>query len=165
VFTKDEELNYRMSRMRNFGHAGYEKFDGVGINGKNSEYHAAMGLCNLTYIQDILESRKKQCLLYEELLKDAPAQRITIQEQADWNYAYYPVIFESEAETLKVKKALEENDIHPRRYFYPSLDTLEYVETEEVNISKDISKRILCLPVYFELKNTDIKFIINSIEV
>lgn len=65
IFAKDEDLNYRMSRMRNFGHAGFEQYDGVGINGKNSEFHAAMGLCNLSHIENILKSRKDQCLLYE----------------------------------------------------------------------------------------------------
>ncbi len=161
VFTNDEDLNYRMSRMRNFGHAGFEQFDGVGINGKNSEFHAAMGLCNLTHIEAILKSRKQQCLWYDELLKDAPVESIAIQEQAEWNYAYYPAIFESETVTLKVKEALEENDMHPRRYFYPSLDTLDYVETEGVNVSKDISKRILCLPLYFTLETKSIEEIVR----
>ena len=151
VMSNDEELNNRMSRMRNFGHAGYVEFDGVGINGKNSELHAAMGLCNFTHIDEILNSRKEQCLLYAELLKGAPLRSVTIQGQSEWNCAYYPIIFESEKVTLKVKKTLEQNDIYPRRYFYPSLDTLDYVKTEEVKVSKDFSERILCLPLYYDL--------------
>ncbi len=165
VFTRNEDLNYRMSRMRNFGHAGPGKFDGVGINGKNSEFHAAMGLCNLTHIEEILNSRKQQCLLYDKLLKEAPVQSISIQEQAEWNYAYYPVIFESEAVTLMINKALKKNDIYPRRYFYPSLETLEYVKNEEMMISKDISKRILCLPVYFDLTNTEQVSITKTLKI
>lgn len=164
VFTKNEELNYRMSRMRNFGHAGFEQFDGVGINGKNSEFHAAMGLCNLVHIEKILENRKKQCLLYEELLRDAPVQNITVQKDSGWNYAYYPVIFKNEAMTLKVKEILEQNDIYPRRYFYPSLDTLEYVATKTLVVSKDVSKRILCLPLYFELNPETQEFISTIIK-
>lgn len=155
VFTQDEELYYRMSRMRNFGHAGFEQYDGVGINGKNSEFHAAMGLCNLIHIKDILFSRKKQCLLYDKLLEEAPVRSINVQEYSEWNYAYYPVIFESEVVTLKVKEVLEQNEIYARRYFYPSLDTLKYVESENVETSKDISERILCLPLYFNLPSED----------
>ncbi|MEX1211388.1 MAG: DegT/DnrJ/EryC1/StrS family aminotransferase [Balneolaceae bacterium] len=157
VCARDEDLNHRMSRMRNFGHAGYEEFKGVGINGKNSEFHAAMGLCNLNQVEKILQSRKKQCLLYYELLNDSPIQSIKIQANCKWNYAYYPVIFENEALTLQVKKVLEKNDIYPRRYFYPSLDTLDYVKTEKVNVSKDISTRIMCLPLYFDLTDNDQK--------
>ncbi len=163
VFTKDEDLNYRMSRMRNFGHAGFGQYDGVGINGKNSEFHAAMGLCNLTYIDEILQNRKKQCLLYEELLKDAPIKSIKIQEDSEWNFAYYPVIFGSEVVTLKVKEVLEQKDIHPRRYFYPSLDSLEYVKSEEIEISKDIAERILCLPLYNSLGKNEQVLIIEDI--
>ncbi|MEX2409821.1 MAG: DegT/DnrJ/EryC1/StrS family aminotransferase [Candidatus Paceibacterota bacterium] len=152
VITNDEELNYRMSQMRNFGHAGFEQFDGVGINGKNSEFHAAMGLTNLTYIEEILQSRREECHRYDELLKGLPVRSISIQQECRWNYAYYPVIFESEEVTLRVKEALEKNDIHARRYFYPSLETLKYVDKEEEVISNDISKRILCLPLYFGLE-------------
>ncbi len=163
VFTKDEDLNYRMSKMRNFGHAGFEQYDGVGINGKNSEFHAAMGLCNLSHIEEILNMRKKQCMRYDELLVKAPVQRITIQEHSEWNSAYYPIIFESEELTLKVKKALEQNGIFPRRYFYPSLDTLGYVNTGSVKVSKDVSERILCLPLYFTLQEKEIKKISDII--
>lgn len=163
VFANNADLDYRMSRMRNFGHAGFEKFDGIGINGKNSEFHAAMGLCNLDCIADILGSRKRQCRLYDELLADAPVQGVTVQKDSEWNCAYYPVIFESEAVTLSVKEALEEKYIFPRRYFYPSLDTLDYVKTEEVKVSKDISERILCLPLYYDLQEEEIKTVSKTI--
>lgn len=163
VFTGNEELTYRMRKMRNFGHAGYEKFSGVGINGKNSEFHAAMGLCNLTYIDEILESRKKQCLLYDELFYDTPVHSLIVQNYSKWNSAYYPAIFESETVVLKVKEVLEQNDVHTRRYFYPSLDTLDYVRTEEVAFSKDISKRVLCLPLYFDLTETNQRYLFKFI--
>ncbi|MGM0589756.1 MAG: DegT/DnrJ/EryC1/StrS family aminotransferase [Bacteroidota bacterium] len=155
VFTKNEELNHRMNRMRNFGHAGFEQFDGVGINGKNSEFHAAMGLCNLDHVEEIMVRRKQQCMLYDELLSTLPIQGIKVQDESKWNYAYYPSIFESEVITLNVKKALENNNIYPRRYFYPSLDTLDYVKTKNLIVSKDISKRILCLPLYHDLNKSE----------
>ncbi|KPP97292.1 MAG: putative pyridoxal phosphate-dependent enzyme apparently involved in regulation of cell wall biogen [Bacteroidetes bacterium HLUCCA01] len=164
VFTNDEDLQYRMSRMRNFGHAGPEHFDGVGINGKNSEFHAAMGLTNLNYIEDILQSRKEQCLRYDELLKGLIVRSIAVQEASCWNYSYYPIILESEEVALRVKKALEKNDIFPRRYFYPSLDTLGYVETEALKVSKDISRRILCLPLYVDLVKAQQQKIVEIIE-
>jgi dTDP-4-amino-4,6-dideoxygalactose transaminase len=164
VFTKNNEINYRMSRMRNFGHAGFEKFDGVGINGKNSEFHAAMGLCNLQHIDAILTSRRLQCLLYKELLKEVSVQSITIGEDSKWNYAYYPAIFKSEKITLEVKKALEDNHIYPRRYFYPSLESLEYVKSKPVSISTNISKRILCLPLHHNLGREDQNEIANIVK-
>jgi len=156
VITKDSSLNYRMGQMRNFGHAGFDKFDGVGINGKNSEFHAAMGLCNLVHIEHILDRRKRQCSLYDELLNEALVQKITIQKDSVWNYAYYPVIFENEDLTIKVKSVLEMEKIFPRRYFFPSLDTLDYLDNDEVHISNNISKRILCLPLYHKLENKGI---------
>jgi len=159
VFTSKKEIYERMYHMRNFGHAGFDKFNGVGINGKNSEFHAAMGLTNLKYVQKILNNRQAQCKRYDSLLINAPVRTINIIGQAEWNFAYYPIIFDSETTTLSVKGALEKQGIYPRRYFYPSLETLDYVETKIANVSKDISEKILCLPLYFSLEEKEQKFI------
>lgn len=155
VFTNDEDLLYRMSRMRNFGHAGPEKFDGVGINGKNSELHAAMGLCNLKYMDEIFENRKNQCLYYQNLFIKSSIQFLRKQDHSQWNYSYFPLVFESEQELLRVKSALENKDIFPRRYFYPSLNALDYVQSGRFINSESISKRVLCLPLYFELSEKE----------
>lgn len=155
VITKDDALLKRMTYLRNFGHDGPEKFNGVGINGKNSEFHAAMGLCNLKYVGQILEKRKEQSLRYDQLLKDLAVTKPKIQEGCDFNYAYYPVIFESEEITLKSKAALERNEIFPRRYFYPCLSQLGYIKKYETPRSMDIAKRILCLPLYHQLSQEE----------
>jgi len=151
VFTHDPDLLKRMDYMRNFGHDGPEKFNGVGINGKNSEFHAAMGLVNLNYVDQILQVRKDQSVRYDQLLKDLPLQRLNLQPGAEFNYAYYPVIFRSEDILLKAKAALEQHDISSRRYFYPSLSGLNYVKSKPLTVADDIARRILCLPIYHSL--------------
>ena len=141
--------------MRNFGHDGAERFKGVGINGKNSEFHAAMGLVNLNYIDDIIKVRKEHCSYYDKKLGDAVKKQI-IDYQSESNHSYYPVVFSSEKEALKVKNELESNQIFPRRYFYPSLDTLDYIAgSYDVTVSKNIAASILCLPLFYELTRDD----------
>lgn len=163
VITNDTKISHQVERMRNFGHAGPGNFEGLGINGKNSEFHAAMGLCNLIYIDKVIERRKEQCRLYDELLDKMPIQKCKIQENGEWNGAYYPVIFESESVALQVKEGLEKNEIYPRRYFYPSLCELEYVKGVQTDISVNISKRILCLPLYHTLKQEAQEIIVQII--
>ncbi|WP_026956880.1 DegT/DnrJ/EryC1/StrS family aminotransferase [Algoriphagus vanfongensis] len=150
VFTKDKNLAEQLSYRRNFGHNGPEKFNGIGINGKNSELHAAMGLLNLGYMGQILDRRKSQTEYYHQILRDSHLKYIKLQDKTGFNYAYFPVIFTSEEEALITKKLLEDNQIFPRRYFYPSLSSLPYV-SGNTPISDDISARILCLPIYHEL--------------
>ncbi|MCW9709137.1 DegT/DnrJ/EryC1/StrS family aminotransferase [Aliifodinibius sp. 1BSP15-2V2] len=164
VITKDPALNQKIQQMRNFGHAGPGHFDGIGINGKNSEFHAAMGICNLKYIDNVLERRKKQSYVYESLLNDLTVKTQQVKPETVYNYAYYPVIFKNEQTALSVKKRLEEEDIYSRRYFYPSLCELDYVRSNETDISVDISKRILCLPLFHDLKETDQTKIITTIK-
>ena len=151
VITKDPDLLERMSYMRNFGHDGPGQFNGVGINGKNSEMHAAMGLCNLEYVDDILERRAEQCAYYDEVLKNLRVQHPEPLDEAGVNHAYYPVLFESHEAMQKSKDALEKREIRPRRYFHPSLSSLDYVPEMNTPISDDAARRVLCLPLYHEL--------------
>jgi dTDP-4-amino-4,6-dideoxygalactose transaminase len=161
VFAKDAQVLKRLGYMRNFGHEGPESFEEVGINGKNSEFHAAMGLCNLVHIEAILAKRKEQSQYYDELLRDVGIRNITIEPHTTYNYAYYPVIFKDEEELIKVQKQLNNNWIYPRRYFYPSLNTLAYIAPQRCPISEKIASTILCLPLYHDLKEEEMNIIIS----
>ncbi len=154
IVTSDDELAHRISYMRNFGHNGPEHFFGVGINGKGSEFQAAMGLCLLPRMDEIIESRKSICDRYMKNLIDLPLEFLQIQKGTTlYNYAYFPVVFETEAQLLRIVDVLRENQIIPRRSFYPSLNTLSYVENNLTDsISDSVSHRVLCLPLYPELR-------------
>lgn len=159
VFCSSNDLNEKMAFLRNFGHNGPSSFAMVGINGKNSEFHAAMGLANLPYANRILASRKEQSLYYNERLIDLDVQKIKINRDAVFNFSYYPIVFNNEEQLLLAEEALYAEGISPRRYFYPSLHKLNYVLKQGAPISESISKRILCLPLFFELKKSDIEFV------
>lgn len=155
VFTKDDALHDKMSYQRNFGHIDSTSFEEVGINAKNSEFHAAMGLAYFKYIDNILASRKSQAAYYSTKLEKLNIQSQRIHKDADYNHAYYPIVFESEEALLKSVKALNKNYIFPRRYFYPSLNKLEQSNGAPCPHSESIAKRVLCLPVYYGLSEEE----------
>ncbi len=151
IVTNDDELAHKISYMRNFGHNGPEAFHGVGINGKISEFNAAMGLCVLPKVPELIKARKNISELYNVLLKNTVLIKPEIADETEYNYSYYPVIFPSEERLLEVRDKLNTQNIFPRRYFYPSLNMLNYVGKQSVPVSEDISRRVLCLPLYFDL--------------
>jgi dTDP-4-amino-4,6-dideoxygalactose transaminase len=159
VITRDAELLNRMAFMRNFGHNGPEDFAEVGINGKNSEFHAAMGLANLKYIDEILEKRKTVSRYYDDRLATLRVQRIVVQEDAEFNYAYYPIVFSSEGALLKAVRVLQDNWVYPRRYFYPGLNTLKYVNPASLPVSDDLSRRVLVLPLSHGLGVEEVDYV------
>jgi len=163
IFTEDPDLLKQMAWRRNFGHNGPEDFHGAGINGKNSEFHAAMGIVNLDYIDKILASRKEQSAIYDKMLQKANVKKLKIDSQTEFNHAYYPIVFESHELMIQVKKSLELKEIFPRRYFYPSLSSLNYVGENHTPISDDIASRILCLPLFFELSECEIEMVCRII--
>ena len=146
VFKKREDYE-RACRLINFGYEEGEVVD-EGINAKMSEFHAAMGLCMLDEIDTVLQQREEVYHRYYEALKDHLEMPMW-KEGATRNYAYFPVLFPSEDALLKVQERLNETGIFPRRYFYPSLDTLGYGQPDRENpISRDRARRVLCLPMY-----------------
>ncbi|TXK49867.1 DegT/DnrJ/EryC1/StrS family aminotransferase [Pontibacter qinzhouensis] len=164
IITQNATIAKEIAHMRNFGHEGPEKFFNVGINGKNSEFHAAMGLCNLKYVAKILEERKALSARYDYMLRALRVGRPLIQQKADFNHAYYAIIFESEKSLLDAIEALQGVYVYPRRYFYPSLENLHYVRQEQsVVVSDDISRRVLCLPLYHTLSYEEIDMISRAL--
>ncbi|GAB3921098.1 DegT/DnrJ/EryC1/StrS family aminotransferase [Mucilaginibacter myungsuensis] len=159
VFAKDPDVLRTMAYMRNFGHDGRVDYFGVGINGKNSEFHAAFGLVNLDHIDEIMSRRKGQYARYTEKLRQHKGIQLTINKDADFNCAYFPLYFESEALLLKSINELQEQYVVPRRYFYPSLSVLPYVKKCDTPISDEVSSRILCLPLYHKLQDEEIDMI------
>lgn len=155
-FCNNIELNKKLFYSHNFGHNGPEDFHGVGINAKMSELHAAMGLTVLPHIHEILADRKTVVDYYNENLNFNQLSKLVIREDTVWNYSYYPVIFQTEKELLKAQKSLNEAGIFPRRYFYPSLNKLNYVPKISMPISESIASRVMCLPLYNNLSLSNV---------
>jgi dTDP-4-amino-4,6-dideoxygalactose transaminase len=156
VFCKDEALRHQLFYSHNFGHNGPLDFYGLGINGKISELQGAMGLAVLPHMEFILNGRKQVVDYYNTNLDFSKLKSITIRANTIWNYSYYPVVFESEAVLLRVQKALNEQAIFPRRYFYPSLNTIPYVNGATMLVSESIASSVLCLPLYADLSIEDV---------
>lgn len=164
LFCKDEYYD-TMFYHHNFGHFGEEDYHGLGINAKMSELQATMGLAILPYFDFILEQRKSVVEIYDQGLKDLNVRLLKIREETQWNYSYYPVIFNAESDLLRIKRALEDQEIFPRRYFFPSLNKLPYVKQKNCFVGESIAQRVLCLPLYVGLDVKKIEDIINIIKV
>jgi dTDP-4-amino-4,6-dideoxygalactose transaminase len=146
IFKKREDYE-RACRLINFGYEDGEVVD-EGINAKMSEFHAAMGLSMLDEIETVLAKREEVHRRYYEALESLYEMPVW-KEGATRNYAYFPVLFPSEDALLKTQERLNEAGIFPRRYFYPSLDTLESGRPDGGSpISRDRARRVLCLPIY-----------------
>ncbi|WP_223650912.1 DegT/DnrJ/EryC1/StrS family aminotransferase [Hymenobacter psoromatis] len=165
IVVNDSSLANDIWLLKSFGHIGDDYFS-LGVNGKNSEFHAAMGLCNFPRVNSFIASRKKLAELYHSELVGLPI--IYPMPQAKslvYNYAYFPIIFQSETQMLKVKEALAAHSIYTRRYFFPSLNRLPYVKGQICPVSEDIASRVLCLPFYQELSEDIVRWIANVVRI
>src|SRR6187397_3017739 len=113
---------------------------------------------------EILAARKQVVDFYDQHLDFTRLQKLKIREHTTWNYAYYPVIFETEAHLIEVQQRMNALEIFPRRYFYPSLNKLPYVHHVPMAISESIASRILCLPLYVGLMQSELDTILSCLK-
>ncbi|MBS3912912.1 MAG: DegT/DnrJ/EryC1/StrS family aminotransferase [Bacteroidetes bacterium] len=157
LFCTDIEIERKLFLLRSFGHYGDDYYY-PSINGKNSEIHAAMGLSIIPRLTEIINTRKTLTEAYDTLINFKNIQKQRISEKVKYNYSYYPILLESEDKCMGLIKALTDNNIYPRRYFFPSLNLMPYLTShKQCVISESISKRILCLPLHNDLVINDIK--------
>ena len=162
IICRDAEIARRAFLMSKFGHLGEDDYFELGINAKMSEFHAAMGLALLPSVPEIIASRRQCSAWYDEFLADSGLQRPQVVDDLEYNYAYYPVVFKSHEEMMAVRTALQEKGIFPRRYFYPSLNTLSFLHKNsqvKCPLSESISMRVLSLPLFFSLTRLQVAYI------
>jgi dTDP-4-amino-4,6-dideoxygalactose transaminase len=163
VICNDEDMYVKLGLLRSFGHLNDDHFM-VGINAKNSELHAAMGLAVLPYVKSLIKARKERFAWYNEFLCSEILKPF-VREKVDYNYSYYPIILPSSEMLLKICEALALKNIHARRYFYPSLNLLPQTVHmgQTCPVSESVCNRVLCLPMYHDLKKEEVKLIAATI--
>jgi dTDP-4-amino-4,6-dideoxygalactose transaminase len=164
IITNDDEIAEKIKQLRYFGLSEERKFVSLGINAKNSELNAAMGLAIFPEIKKIIKKKKNLKRSYDKLLSIAGIKKPELLNNTEYNFAYYPVIFPSEETLLKVLGQLQKNNIFPERFFYPALSRLSFFERQNCPIAEDLAERIICLPLYYSLTQKNIQEICRIIK-
>lgn len=158
--SSQDGLREKLFSLKNFGIWDEEMIKAVGANSKMNEFQAAMGICNLRHVDDEIAKRRLVVERYNERLGDVAGIRISC-EQPDVkpNYAYYPVIFEPEVfgkNRDEIYELLKVNEIYARKYFYPLTNTFAcykgMFDLGDTPEAFDLSKKVLTLPLYADLR-------------
>lgn len=158
VTYSDNSLKKRLNDLKNFGITGPESIEYIGGNAKMNEFQAAMGICNLRYVDNEILKRKTVAERYRMKLENIEGIKLSaIQEGVKQNYAYFPVVFDNYKYTRdEVFDKLGKENIIARKYFYPLINDYECYRdkyrSKETPVAKYISDRVLCLPMYADLE-------------
>jgi len=138
VVAHTKEMADKLWLLKRFGHH-YDDYFLAGINGKNSEFHAAAGLCILPKIDELIGRRRQIFDWYDSFLRSRDLGFPRPPEALTYNFSYYPVLFNNQEQLLAVTQKLKEQDIYPRRYFYPSLNKLPFINGNTCPVAEDIT--------------------------
>lgn len=166
----EESLYEKLYNLKNFGIQGEELITDVGANAKMNEFAAIMGLCNLRQIDQNIALRRERVQLYNELLGHTEGLRLPAYDRTDiqYNYGYYPVLFADKESRDRIYGRLREKDIYARKYFYPLTAEAECYRGKyslsELQNARQISDRVLVLPLYPELEYDVMAHIVEIIQ-
>lgn len=167
----DESLGRKLYFLKNFGIVNAEIVSEIGANAKMNEFCAAMGLCNLRHIQEEIGKRHIVFERYIDNLKDIKGIVLpSIQDDVVPNYAYFPVLFDKELLGWgrdDIFSKFEANSIYTRKYFYPLTSEYDcyssFFTVEDTPVAYKISRQVLTLPMYAELKSEQVDMICDII--
>lgn len=166
----EERLYEKLYNLKNFGIQGEELITDVGANAKMNELAAIMGLCNLREIDRNIALRRERVQLYNELLGHTEGLRLPAYDRADiqYNYGYYPVLFADKESRDRIYDRLREKNIYARKYFYPLTADAECFQGKyslsELRNARQVSDRVLVLPLYPELEYDVMVYIVEIIK-
>lgn len=170
VTFKEPAMYERLYNLKNFGIRGEEVVADIGANAKMNEFCAIMGLCNLPLVVDNIEARRIKTLYYLEQFGDCVNVKFLNYEDVNLqrNYGYLPVFFEKQEVRDTVWKALREENIFSRKYFYPLTADAECFEESYAGVSLEVARKlastVLVLPLYPELAEAEIDRIVKIIK-
>lgn len=165
---RNKELGRSLRNLRNFGIEGPESVVSTGLNAKMNEFAAAMGLCNLKYIEQNIADRERVVEEYKRHLSVLDGiKMINYQKNGESkvkdNYAYFPVVIDERKTGFtrdQLFEALQQEKIFSRKYFYPLVTDFEcyreHFKHIKVPVAKWVSQRVLTLPIYAELDVADV---------
>ena len=160
IVCPDAKTKQRIDHLKNFGHAGEITVVAPGINGKMSEFNAALGMLQLKYIDQALAMRKAIDMAYRERLKDVKGiQCLNDAGEKVANYSYFPILVQADYPISRdeLNQRLKDVGINPRRYFYPLISDfpmyrgLPSAHRENLPAAIVAAQQVLCLPIYPDL--------------
>tara|TARA_R110002072_G_scaffold242550_3_gene401322 strand:- start:8995 stop:10107 length:1113 start_codon:yes stop_codon:yes gene_type:complete len=172
VICPDGKSKNRIDHLKNFGHAGETNVVAPGINGKMSEFNAALGLLQLKYIETAISRRGEIDRRYREGLAGVKGIHcVGLAGETVPNYAYFPILVESDYPISRdaLNDRLRESGVFARRYFYPLISEfsmyrgLPSARGDHLPVATRVSRQVLCLPIYPELDFDTVDEIINFI--
>jgi dTDP-4-amino-4,6-dideoxygalactose transaminase len=165
LFTTNKTLYDKLYYSHNFGHNGPLDFHGLGINGKMSELQGALGLAVLKHMPEILQERRSVVDAYHHKIEFGRVNPLQLREQVEWNFSYYPIVFETSELMSRTLEEMNRHNIFPRRYFYPALNTIKYTAGGTMPVAESVADRILCLPLYVGMSKGDIERVCKILNV
>ncbi len=173
IICHDEKTKKQIDYLKNFGFAGETTVIAPGINAKMNELQAAFGLLQLKHIDGYISKRKEIVDLYRKELSGIKGIRVLYDiKGVDHSYTYFPVLVDEKLygeSRDDLYERLKKNNIYGRRYFYPLISQfptyrgLQSAKSENLPVSTEISKKVICLPIYSELHYNILSDIIKII--
>jgi dTDP-4-amino-4,6-dideoxygalactose transaminase len=165
IICPDAKTKQRIDHLKNFGFVNETTVVATGINGKMSEFNAALGLVQLKHVDNAIARRGAIEARYRALLSDVPGLRMLQRSAAVTpNHSYFPVLLGPDYALGRdgLYQRLREEGVMARRYFHPLISDfpmyrgLPSSDPAALPVAREAADQVLCLPIYPALGEADV---------
>lgn len=169
VTFSNEWMYESLYNLKNFGIRGEEKVVSIGANAKMNEFSAIMGLLNLKHIDDTI---KKRCMIvnqYQKAISKVKGIKSIKKKNEFDNNGYFPIVVTDEYKETRdeLYDRFRKNEIYVRKYFYPltiDQDCYKDIYHNDVTQARELSKRVLTLPVFEDMTDGEFERVVEILK-
>ena len=176
VASRDADIVSKLEKLKNFGFTSETTVEAVGINGKMSEFNAALGLVQLQHVNNYILRRKAIYEYYLQAFRRVPGLVVPfdgVNQEKIQNYGYFPVRVTSRFGVTRdeLYQSLKEIGINTRRYFYPIISDYDSYRAEHrdergnLPNAVKLAEEVLCLPIYPALTEIEIEKVVEGVRL
>ena len=173
IVCPDEKTRQRINFLKNFGYADEVTVVAPGINGKMSEFNAALGLLQLEGLDGALAKRRAIDAHYRSALAGVKGIKcVHGSGETVSNYAYFPILVQPDFHMSRdaLYRRFKDHDIQVRRYFYPLISDfsmyrgLPSAAPGNLPVAREVAQQVICLPIYPGLRPAQVDRILGLLE-
>lgn len=173
IVSPDARSKQRIDHLKNFGFVNETTVVAPGINGKMSEFNAALGLLQLERVDAAIARRGEIVARYRAQLGELAGIGLPAVEAGGvrTNHAYFPIMVGEAFPVARdaLYQQLKDAGILARRYFHPLISDfpmyrgLPSADARGLPNARRAADQVICLPLYPSLADTDVDRVVDVI--
>jgi len=168
IFTDKDEYAATLRSIRSQGEDPKKKYHHpiLGHNFRMTDMNASIGIAQFSRKEKVLASRKSAAEYYLSKLSDKEHIQLPhLTNNCEHAWFLFPILIPNRNQVREFlsEKGIETNVSWPMPVY--NQEYLKRFKKDECKVAEDICKRVLCLPMYYQITKHELDYVINGLSL